>query len=186
MPIYERGKSFIGAHQAVSKDVWFAWPDFFLAASLNMSASVAVAQISACMHALRFNNTKATCTLWAQRGAPTDAASSGSGLLVMEWTDGTTAAAVAVVAACLYAYKHDSLLSAASLLASTCATVTGGGTASDLNSTSLVAVSAPAGSPTGLLLRFTPNAADADNTSGSNFHLLGLKYLYKSEGFGSG
>ena len=170
----------------VYKDVYFPWQDFFAAASGNgLSGSVAVALIASCAAALRFTGTKATCMVYSMRAMPPDAASSGSGVLFMNWSDGTTVSAVATVAACLYAWKHDDALSAASILVSTCAEVTGGGTASDLNSTSLAAVNAPALSGVNLILRFTPNAADANNTSGSNFHLLGFKYRYRVNKIGS-
>lgn len=199
-----------GAHLAsacltngVNRDLFIGWQEIYLAAAslLNgasgLAASLSVATLSASnLNALRFTATSHSGNgasgfpVWITKPVPQDAAielpASGSGTLYIDWTDPTTAQAVAVIAACLFLVPNGCPINAAgaSTLAATCATITGGAV-SQLNSTSLVQFNAPTTRDGFLAIKIGVAANDRLNTSGSNFHMFGIRLRYKADRIGS-
>jgi len=184
----------------LNRDLVFQWQDFYLAAaSLSVSSSplstcLTVATLSGShLSALRFVSTShagGTFPVWVTHPVPQDAAisgpASGSGTVYIDWTDPTTANAVAVIAASLYLVPNGSAVSdsGTSTLATACATLTGT-SASELQSTSLMSFNAPTTRAGFFALKVAVAAADAANTSGSNFHLLSARLRYKADRIGS-
>ena len=176
----------------VNRDLVINWPDWFIAASgvSGMSGSVAISTISGSIHALSYTGTSNACPIFLTAPIPQDVAisgpASGSGTLYVDWTDVTTATAVATITASLYAIPNGSSLgdSGTSTLATTCATITGT-TASEFQSSSVVEFNRPNTRAGFFALRFIVNSTDNGNTSGSNFHLLGVRLRYKSDRMGS-
>lgn len=188
--VYETGRGILTRHQDVKKEVAFPWSDFFLSASgiSGMSASVAVGALSgSTLTAMRMLNTANTCALWSVRPLPLDAAPSGSGLLLVDWIDPTTADAVAAIDASVFLIPSDVTIAGASVLAVVSTCVTGGDAASDFSSTSLVAVPAPAAGASRLsvAVKYIHQAGDGDDDSGSNFHLMQFRYQYAADKLGA-
>ncbi len=175
----------------VSKDTWIPWQDFMATASgYSMSGSVAVAQVSGSLAAMRFTSTSSTCPLWITASIPSEIAlslpSSGSGTFLVDWTDVTTANACAVITASLYYIPYASALGDAgvSTLGSACKVIQGT-SASELQSSSIFSFNVPTNTSGWFGLRFIYNSFDNQNNSGSNFHLLGARIRVLADKLGS-
>lgn len=191
--LYERGTARLlggGQFGGSQRELNFPWQDYFLSGSIVMAGSVAIAQLSASIPALRFTGTKNACPLWTNKPCPRDAALvnaavSASSTVYLDWADGTGTDPVATISASLYAVANDDSLGSASLLGAVdTIDVTGGGAASDFNSSSLFNANAPVTRDSHYFLKFVHDSSDGDDDSGSNFHLLGLRLRYITDRLG--
>lgn len=179
----------------VTRDALIPYGDVFLAACPVMAASIALNNVggtAASMQALRFTGTKCTCPLTLVTPVPLDAAtgvtSAASGTVYVDWTDMTTAGAVAVFGASLFLIPNGSAIDDAgtsTLGAAASGTTVTGTSASELNSASLFGFTAPATRSGFFALKLIVNSFDAANTSGSNFNLFGLRIRYNSDRIGT-
>lgn len=198
MPLNARGDNLLGGVallRGVNRDLLIPWQDFYLAsASLsNFAASLSITTLSGCnLTALRITATVTTCPMWITRPVPNDIALSGatvaagSGLLILDWTDGTTAAAIAKIAACLYLVPNGSAINdaGASLIGSACVSITGN-SASEFVSSSIMQFNAPTTRDAFLVLKLQHCPTDSADTSGSNFHLFSARLRYLADRIGS-
>ena len=202
MPISFRNKILalggvqLGGDGLVSRELNIPYQNVFVSGCPVMSASIALNNIGAgsspSMQALRFTGTTCTCPITLVVPVPADAAtgitSSASGTVYVDWTDITTAAAVASVAASLYLIPNGSAIGDAgtsTLGAAASGTTITGTSACELNSSSLFSFTAPATRSGFFALKAIVDSVDAANTSGSNFNLFSLRIKYKSDRIGT-
>ena len=164
-------------------DLYYSWQDYFLAACPIMSGSVAIAIYSGCnLTALNFTNTTNGSPLWVTKSVPMNAATSGSGMIWLDWSDGGGDDAVAAVSASLYWVDSGACITNASTLAATSTCVTGGN-ACAVNSSSIVQFNAPSDRDGNLVLKFSKDTGDGDDDS-DDFHLFALRLRYVSDRVG--
>ena len=178
----------------VAREVFIPWQDFFLAACpVGIAGSVAGYSLgsgaSMAGQGLRYTGAKNACPIGVVVPIPQDAALSGSGTVFVHWSDIVTTGAVPSTPASLYLVPNGSAVAdtGASTLgaAASGATLAAGGTASEINSSSLLSFNAPTTRSGYLALRFVVDSNDAGNTSGSNFVLLGVSLRYRSDRMGT-
>lgn len=177
-----------------TREIFIPWQSFQQGASAvsGMPASVAASLVSGCISSLAMNGTKCTCVITVPVSLPQDAAlmgataAAGSGVAVVYFADDKIGSTTAVVGASLYEMASGSAIgtSGASALMAACAELAAG-VKGDIVAASVAQFNGFHSRSGTLALKLVVNAGDANNTTGSNFHLLGVGLRYKADRLGS-
>ena len=169
-------------------DDFFTWQEFFLAASPRMAGSVLVSDLSGSVAALGFPGGSSTCPLWVKHPVPQNLAvsapASGSGLLMIDWTNNATNSASLTVTACVMWIPPGSAVGdvGTCTLGSGCVTVVGT-TACELQSSSLFQFATPASRLGWWGIRAIINTKDNSTTACPV--VLGYRLQHKVDRLGS-